>query len=551
MLLFFINVSAFDKNRWNKIIYFSNNQSEIISSKFYLSHEKILTPKKELQATVSLLKSKKYGYATACNYPLRYTFIKSENINIPTYDLHQCKELKEFTDNFDNDELYLAFSSEYISVPSSAFGHIMLLFKHKKRPVEIANVIHFAATTDKQDGFFKYNYKGLTGGYTGYYALNYFFKKLYEYNTKEQRNIYLYKLNFSEKQIQDLVYALYELRKATFKYYFFNKNCASYATELLNIANNKTLKNNYFYLPIDTLQQYEGNITKKQVFLSLIYKIDYLYNNLSNKDKEKFNKIIKYNTIVDNNLSNNLKLILINYYQFQFRKFHISYKNYNSIMNLHYHNSDIKYHNITPINKKTSTFAIKYIEEKHQKNSLVLSYRPLYSDLYDFNYNPLQETEFSVFNTEIRVEKNLLSLNKLTFLSIKSYAKRTVFYQPISWQIYSGLNKNNIDQKIKLKNQIGLGITKEYFDKTKTTILANIGINNITPFIGPEIYISKYIRNKIHLGVDFYENLTFKKQNYYNSTIFLSLKQKDLIYSIKYTNSTKKKHVSFEIKYYF
>ena len=549
ILLLFVNASAFDEERWNKIIFFSDNKPKVVSSKFYLSHEKKLTAKKELDATIKLLKSKKYGYTTACNYPLRYTFIKSQNIDIPTYNLKSCSELQKFTQNFKNSELYLAFSSEYISVPSSAFGHVMLLFKDKTKPIEIANVIHFAATTQKKDGFFKYNYKGLTGGYEGHYALSYLFKKLYEYNTKEQRNIYLYRLNFSDKQIKNIVLALYELRKATFKYYFFDKNCASYATELLNISSNKVLKKRYFYLPIDTLQQYKKDINSKIIFLSLIYKINYLYDHLSYRDKNKFDEIIRDNKIVNDTLSNDLKLILIDYYQFQFRKFHISYKNYNSIMKLHYKDKKIEYNDITPLSKKASVVALEYGKNSN-RNSIVLSYKPLYSDLNDFDYNPLQATEFSVLDTEINIKKNALSLNKLTFLSLKSYAKRTVFYHPISWQLYSALDKENVDKKIKFTNQIGLGLTNEYFDKTEITILGNLRINNITPYLAPEIYLSQYIGNKIHIEGDFYENLTLDK-NYYNTSISLSLKQKDFIYSLKGINSTNKKYLGIKIKYYF
>ncbi|WP_188109996.1 DUF4105 domain-containing protein [Sulfurimonas hydrogeniphila] len=291
LVIFCINIVAFDNTEWNNIIYFSNNKPEIISPEFYLSRKKQFTSVIELNATLSLLNSKKYGNSTACNYPLRYTFLKSQYFNIPTYNLENCKELKEFTDNFKNNELYLAYSSEYISVPSSAFGHIMLVFKNKDVPFEIAKTIHFAAVTNKEDGFFTYNYKGLTGGYKGYYVLNYFFKKLYEYNTKEQRNIYLYKLNFSDEQTKKIIYSLYELRKATFKYYFFNKNCASYTTKLLNIPKNKLYKQKNFYLPIDTLQQYKKNIIDKKVFLSLIYKIEYLYNTLSTNDKKNLKKL--------------------------------------------------------------------------------------------------------------------------------------------------------------------------------------------------------------------------------------------------------------------
>ncbi|WP_151901342.1 hypothetical protein [Sulfurimonas hydrogeniphila] len=220
-------------------------------------------------------------------------------------------------------------------------------------------------------------------------------------------------------------------------------------------------------------------------------------------------------------------------------------------MNLHYRDINIKYNNINPLDKKPSALGIEYANNTNKEASIVLSYRPLYSDIYDFDYNKLHENEFSIFNTEINIKKNSLSLDKLTLLSIKSYAKRTVFYKPISWQIYSGLNKNNIDTKIKLTNQIGLGITKQYFYRISASILCNIGLNNITPYIGSEIYISKYIGKNIKLGINSYVNVFSKNKNYYSNNIFLSFKQQNLLYTLKYNNKTNNKYFRFGIRYYF
>jgi len=541
----------YDKALWNKVIYFSDNQPEIESANFYLSTKNDFTAEDELSTTVDLLRSSKYGKMTACAYPLRYTFIKSQNISIPTYDLSSCNDLEDFTVNFKKNNLYLAFSSEYISVPSSAFGHIMIVLKKKDVSFEIANTIHFAATTNNNDGFFKYNWKGLTGGYQGYYVLDVFFKKLYEYNTKEQRNIYLYKLDFSDEQIKKIIYALYELRKATFKYYFFNKNCAIYTTQLLNISSDKLLNEKFFYLPLDTLQEYKNNIVERKVFLSLINKIDYLYNALSKEDKTKFEEIIRKNTIVDNSLHNDLKLLLINYYQFQFRKFHTSYKNYNSVMDLNYEDILIENNSLNPIDKKASYIGITYIQNEENDKSLLLSYRPLYSDIHDFKYNNLQNTEFSVFKTVLKLEDKSLSIEQFDIMSMKSYAKRSVYYKPLSWQLYSGFNKENNDENLKFTNEIGLGVTQQVFNNINISLLGNVGLSNITPFIGGEVYISKNFRRDIKFEINSYYNLFFQKDDFYKNTLTLLYKKMNFIYSINYENSSLENSINFGIKYYF
>jgi len=552
LTIFFINyLYAFDNTQWNKIIHFSNNQPNIISSNFYLSSAKPLTAKQELNATIALLQSKNNGYVTACNYPLRYTFLKSQNLNIPTYNLQHCKQLNKFFDEFKDNSVYLAYSSEYISVPSSAFGHIMVLLKNKNAPIEVAKIVHFAAVTDKKDGFFQYNYKGLTGGYKSYYILDSFFKKIYEYNTKEQRNIYLYKLDFSKQQLEAIIYNLFELRKATFKYYFFNKNCASYTSKLLNIAKKEPIKEKAIYLPIDTLQEFQSDIIGQKTFLSLVYKLDYLYKKLSQHEKKQFESIIQSNsTVDDNNLSNNLKVMLIDYYQFQFRKFHISYKNYNNIMKLHYQTIDINDTTINPLEKKPSLLKLEYQNSKND-TSVLLTYRPFYSSIYDFSDTNIQENEFKIFTPEIKLTKNNISLNKLTLLSIKSYAKQTIYYKPISWQISSTFDRHNTEEKIKFTNQLGAGISKNYFSNISSTTLFNIGIENFTPYIRPELYIAIYINKKIRLQENSYINLYYNKKSYFKHDISFSIQNKNFVYLINYTYDVNYYKIGAAIKYYF
>jgi hypothetical protein len=121
----------------------------------------------EREVIKELLKSNN-GYETACTFPARYEFIKSNFNDIPVYDLQSCKELNSYLDSFPKDKLSIVFTSEYTNNPSSAFGHIMLLFSKDNTPLEIGDVVHFAAKTSTDDNFLKYSYKGMTGQYNGY-----------------------------------------------------------------------------------------------------------------------------------------------------------------------------------------------------------------------------------------------------------------------------------------------------------------------------------------------------------------------------------------------
>lgn len=153
---------------WQKLTHNQNNENQIVSNEFYLSSNKNATPKEELEVIKELLKSNN-GYETACTFPARYEFIKSNFNDIPVYDLQSCKELNSYLDSFPKDKLSIVFTSEYTNNPSSAFGHIMLLFSKDNTPLEIGDVVHFAAKTSTDDNFLKYSYKGMTGQYNGYF----------------------------------------------------------------------------------------------------------------------------------------------------------------------------------------------------------------------------------------------------------------------------------------------------------------------------------------------------------------------------------------------
>ena len=276
---------------WQKLLHNQNNENQIVSKEYYLSSNKNPTPKEELEATIDLLKSNQ-GFNVACAFPARYKFIKSNFSDIPTYDLQSCQELNKYLNSFPKDKLSIVFTSEYTNNPSSAFGHIMLLFSKDNTPLEIGDAVHFAAKTSTDDDFLKYSYKGMTGQYNGYIIREPFFKKIYEYNTLEQRYMYIYTLDFSKEEIKTILYHLFELRKATFKYYFLDGNCASQTTDLLSIIDTKSSKKSLYYLPIQTVSDLKDRIKSKDRFIPLLNKLNSLIQNMTPEEKKLFNELI-------------------------------------------------------------------------------------------------------------------------------------------------------------------------------------------------------------------------------------------------------------------
>ena len=440
ILISFVNAQEklYLDNYWKKLLHVENTKSNIVSEQFFLSNSNSFSLEDEFIATVKLLRGEN-GKEIACNFPARYTWLK-EHLNIPTYNLESCTELSNFMSTLQKDSIYLVFSSEYPNAPSSSFGHLMLAFKDHNMPLELSDVIHFAAKTGK-DGFFAYGYKGLSGKYDSYFLRSTLFQKMYQYNIKEQRYIYAYQLDLTQKEIKKIQYHLFELRKATFKYYFLNKNCASQIIDVLEVSNeNKIIKKSIFHLPIDTLKIYKDNIKNITKFTPLISKIDYLMKKMSPKEKSDFLSIIKTNATPLESLSNITKETLVYYYQFLFRKYHQSYSNYDDVMKLTYKKTKIEDSSKNPLlSTQPSKIGVKY----YSTNRLELNYRPLFLDYHDIQTNPMQEVEFNLLNFNLSLKDNNLDIENIDLLNIKSLPIQYDFYHPLSWSLYFGFNRDN------------------------------------------------------------------------------------------------------------
>lgn len=553
-LLFFLSLTIslhaeyINLEEWKRLLYIKNNQNMVVSNNFYISNNNTATAEFELEQTINYLKSD-IGMDVACAFPARYTYLKSINIELPDYNLNECKELNEFVSGFQKDHVSLVFTSEYTNVPSSAFGHIMIIFHDENQSYSTADTIHFAALTP-QDSFFKYSYSGLTGKYYGYFIREPFFKKAYEYNTIEQRYMHIYTLDYTKEEILLLIYHLHELKKATFKYYFADGNCASYISDFLSITSKNKIDTSYYYLPIDTVKEYSDKIIGKNKYIPLVNKIHLLFSKMTKSQQEDFLNIIRKHSSPSNDIDDIVKESLVDYYTFFFRKFHISYKNYDDIINLTYNKTNIIDSSEEPLNKiQPSNF--KFFYKYTNKNSnILIGYRPFYIDINDIQYNQIQESEFTFLDFNILIYNKDIKLDMLNFLSIKSFNINTEFYSPLSWQFYSGLNKKNYKNELKFNNEAGVGFTKQLFKNINLGTLFNVGIDDFEFYIKPSVYIFCYPLkdNKIKIESNYKK---YFNEYYYENDISYIVRMNKYIFSISYDNSKIENGVTMAIKYNF
>lgn len=538
-IITFCNLLLFADNiqvpiMWQKLLHNQNNENQIVSKEFYLSLNKNPTPKEELQATIDLLKSNQ-GFEVACAFPARYEFIKSNFNDIPIYNLQSCKELSKYLNSFPKDKLSIVFTSEYTNNPSSAFGHIMLLFSKDNTPFEIGDTVHFAAKTSTDDNFFKYSYKGMTGKYNGYIIREPFFKKIYEYNTLEQRYMYIYTLDFSKEEIKTILYHLFELRKATFKYYFLDGNCASQTTDLLSIIDTKNSKKNLYYLPLQTVSDLKHRIKSKDKFIPLLNKLNLLMQNMTTEEKKLFNELIETQNEVNKNTPDIVKEAMSIYTTFNFRKFHNVHKNYENVMSQTFQKQNIK--DITPdplLKTKPSNIGLGYYANK-DKDYALIQYRPLFIDLFDIQNNDLQESQTNTFTFDLLVNNDNIKPTRFDVINIKSLPLQTNFYHPISWNIHSGFDRENKKENLSYNNEVGIGRTLSINSFSRISFLADVGADNLDYYIKPNALLEFFATTNSKIGLDsLYKQ--YQGDYFYQNDIYTSYKYKDYLFTLKYTN---------------
>ena len=534
-----------------KLIHNQNNENQIVSKEFYLSSNKNATQKEEFEATKKLFKSSN-GLEAACAFPARYEFIKSNFSDIPIYNLQSCKELNRYLDSFPKDKLSIVFTSEYTNNPSSAFGHIMLLFSKDNTPLEVGDVVHFAAKTSTDDGFLKYSYKGMTGQYNGYFIREPFFKKIYEYNTLEQRYMYIYTLDLTKDEIKTILYHLFELRKATFKYYFLDGNCASQTTDLLNIINKDSSKKSFYYLPIQTVNDLKNRVKNKDRFIPLLNKLNLLIQSMTPEEKELFNELIKTQKEIDKNTPDIIKEAMTIYTTFNFRRFHKINRNYENVMSQTYQKQNIIDTTPDPLLKtKPSNIGLGYYTNKNE-DYLLFQYRPLFIDLLDIQNNDLQESQTNTFTFDLLINNDNIKLNKFDFINIKSLPLQSDFYNPISWNIHSGFDRENKKENLSYNNEIGIGRTLSLNYFTRISFLADIGADNLDYYIKPNALINIYTSSNSKIGIA----SSYKKYDgdfFYQNYLYTSYKYRDYLFTLKYDNDNSENNDKYliSIKYNF
>ncbi len=511
---------------WLSLLHYRDGQSEIDDLSFFIASDGKYNPKSELLETVkafeeSLETDDKHPI---CKYPARYYFLKKHfQINLKRFP--ECKELKYFLSEVKPHSVSLIFSDAYINSPASMYGHTFLRIDPEFKSSLLGYAVNYAADADASEGFMYY-IKGIFGLYKGYFSTFPYYKKIYEYNNLESRDLWEYKLKLSSEDAYFITLHLWELKDRYVYYYFFNGNCSYHILYLLQLTDeelNLVDKFDFWTIPIDTvrllknlglidtfhhrpsgstriksfLRSYEINEEEVRLARRIAYfeqdPEDILKLNI---DKEEKAKLLELS-----------KLIFI-YYSVKDRMPYDEYRK--KFLRL------LKVRSKVPVVLKYSSSSKTPPDEGHDSQMVSLKFgsdsgKKFYSFVYRSAYHSLYDSdEGYIFGSEILFpyfeirnypDMNKFLLEEFSFIRIRSFPVRDIIFKPVSWILGFDYSRDFLKEGKEgfLNFETGLGLTYGYEGK----YLLFSGIKNIF-----QLGVNKINSSRVKFG---YESLLLFK----------------------------------------
>jgi Domain of unknown function (DUF4105) len=236
------------EREWHLLLHYRKNllgghTSEQDDPGYFMSPDGKTDPQAELDATLKQFFSDdlvgRSKQPAQCAFIARYEWLKQRLAFDETRLPHQpCERFDRWFADFEAQSITLIFPSAFLNNPASMFGHTLLRVDQRGQTDStriLAYTINYAADVPPDAGM-AYPIRGIFGGYRGYFSTIPYYLKVQEYRDIENRDIWEYRLNFSEHQVRRFLMHAWELGNASFDYFFFKENCSYHLLALLDYA---------------------------------------------------------------------------------------------------------------------------------------------------------------------------------------------------------------------------------------------------------------------------------------------------------------------------
>lgn len=210
---------------------------------FFMSPGGKTDPQAELDATLKQFFSEELvgrsKQPAQCAFIARYEWLRNQlRFDETRLPRMACERFERWLADFEAQSITLIFPSAFLNNPASMFGHTLLRVDQRGQTDStriLAYTINYAADVPPDAGM-AYPIRGIFGGYRGYFSTIPYYLKVQEYRDIENRDIWEYRLNFTEHQVRRLLMHAWELGNASFDYFFFKENCSYHLLALLDYA---------------------------------------------------------------------------------------------------------------------------------------------------------------------------------------------------------------------------------------------------------------------------------------------------------------------------
>lgn len=242
-------------------------ESLVDDPRFFLSPHGKTDPAAELAATLrGLFAADPSGDEHArCRFPARAAWLAEElAVGADRLPPMACPRLDEAMAAVDPQSVVLVFPAAHPNGPASMFGHTLLRVGSTYRSDLLSYAVNYAAHTTDTNGLV-YAFKGIFGGYPGYYSILPYYEKVKEYSDLEHRDVWEYPLALTPGEVGRMVRHIWELRDIASDYYFFDENCSfnllfllEAARPQLRLAEEYWDRRSFWVMPADTVAVIEG-----------------------------------------------------------------------------------------------------------------------------------------------------------------------------------------------------------------------------------------------------------------------------------------------------
>ena len=495
-----LSLKLYTHQEWLNLLYYKPKlmgkgfENEVDDPSFFLSEKGETDPKAELLANIDAFfnKSNKQHPPIYCRFIARYHWLAkhlsgSEFSNRLSAINEQCSEYKAWRKKFNIKSAVLVFPAAYLNGPSSMFGHTLFRLDppaSESQSKLLSYALNYAAKTAEQDGEILYAYKGIFGGYPGFFSIPPYHIKVKEYGRIENRDVWEYSLNLTESEINRLMEHIWEIKQINFDYFFFSENCSYRLLGLLEVARpgiQITEQFRWRAIPADTVKTViDAGLVKSIGYrASAATKLKHLAAQLSDEEIEITHGIIsnpetlKSPSFQQLNEQRKVLVIAVAYRIVRYQALKITERNPHltktayELLKLRSQLSaeldmEIKPPTRPEFAHDTRTLTIGAGQEDQQA-ALSFAYRPAYHQLLDNSESYLKGSAINFFESRgQQIESEQFRLTAFKVLEIKSFSPRSEFLKPKSWEIELGTERITSANSDRLRWYIDGGIGQTY-----------------------------------------------------------------------------------------